>query len=548
MAGHTRSVSDFENYCRTCLQGLGENGAVASASDVSPVIAEMLERLFASFEGQERVEALGALFDIWRDHAHLIVANWARICPNDYALMFDLLDSSDAFVWRARPIKTVAIHMRDLFYGGSETDGVAFANWLAAVTDESGNQRFKVVVITDEELSNNDRALDPRITRHSMPEWKSADVSDEWAQALVATIERHEIDAIIQNMWVKHNHGIWDMLLVKSCSRRPAFIQRLGGSFVNTADLEGRLIDYYRHPDALIALAEYASKIWGAFNPRTFVVPNLSAVSREAHASVAQGDDGGLLTRPSVLWVNRLERCLKRPQEYLRVAKLVAERLPNVRFDIVGDADEPGFRDWLESLVVKLGLQDRVTFHGFQVDPSPYYAKASLLLMTSECEGSPNVLYEAASFALPVVMYDIPELDFNDQFPARRAVAQCDAEAAANEIVGLLTNGDYYAKTRRQMSRDYERFIVSCPQKTASSWGELVGCLETGTVPEEPALGTQDVRRMVYAMQSRRQARIGRGAYQMSKGKVRRLKEALAKRAGFIKTLFARLSHNSSNE
>lgn len=51
-----------------------------------------------------------------------------------------------------------------------------------------------------------------------------------------------------------------------------------------------------------------------------------------------------------------------------------------------------------------LGLQ-RITFEGFQ-QPTDYYRRASILILTSEFEGFPLVLAEAMSFGVVPAVYD----------------------------------------------------------------------------------------------------------------------------------------------
>ncbi|MEZ4387947.1 MAG: glycosyltransferase family 4 protein [Candidatus Krumholzibacteriia bacterium] len=72
--------------------------------------------------------------------------------------------------------------------------------------------------------------------------------------------------------------------------------------------------------------------------------------------------------------------------------------------DLVGDG---GLRGDLEAQVSRLGLRDRVTFHGFRRDVFALMAHSDLLLMTSHHEGLPYTLLEAMSLGLPTLASDV---------------------------------------------------------------------------------------------------------------------------------------------
>src|SRR5690606_29417744 len=46
-------------------------------------------------------------------------------------------------------------------------------------------------------------------------------------------------------------------------------------------------------------------------------------------------------------------------------------------------------------------------FHGYQQDVSPYLAAADILVLTSDTEGLPGVVLEAAHFSVPTVASEV---------------------------------------------------------------------------------------------------------------------------------------------
>lgn len=81
-----------------------------------------------------------------------------------------------------------------------------------------------------------------------------------------------------------------------------------------------------------------------------------------------------------------------------------------LRLVMVGDGPE---RKRLERMASAMGLSDWVTFTSYQSDVSPYYSGADLVVLSSQTEGSPNVLLEAMAAGLPIVatrVGGIPEI------------------------------------------------------------------------------------------------------------------------------------------
>lgn len=104
----------------------------------------------------------------------------------------------------------------------------------------------------------------------------------------------------------------------------------------------------------------------------------------------------------SILFVGRLGK-EKRPELFIKLAKEITERNPEAKlsFRIVGNGP---LRTELEGLRVRLGLSgDVLSFMGERSDLSEIYRNSNMLILTSEYEGTPNVVLEAMAHGLPVV-------------------------------------------------------------------------------------------------------------------------------------------------
>lgn len=138
---------------------------------------------------------------------------------------------------------------------------------------------------------------------------------------------------------------------------------------------------------------------------------------------------------PVILGVGRLERQKDFPTLIRAFARL-RQRRP-CRLLILGEGSD---RSKLERLIDELALKDAVSLAGFVANPYPYIARASLFVLSSAWEGSPNALTEALALGTPAVATDCPsgpaEILQRGRFGPLVAVG--DVEALASAMTATL--------------------------------------------------------------------------------------------------------------
>ena len=80
-------------------------------------------------------------------------------------------------------------------------------------------------------------------------------------------------------------------------------------------------------------------------------------------------------------------------------------RLANRRLLVLGEFQD---REALRRLAVDLRIDEDGDFVGFVTNPFSYMTKASVFVMSSVYEGSPNALVQAMAWGTPVVSTDCP--------------------------------------------------------------------------------------------------------------------------------------------
>lgn len=166
---------------------------------------------------------------------------------------------------------------------------------------------------------------------------------------------------------------------------------------------------FYRHTDRIVAVSEGVAadirRITGLSADRVRVVRNPVWTPDILERARRPVDHPWLndATVPVILGAGRLTRQKDFPT-LLRAFARVRETRP-CRLIILGDGQQ---RALLEALAAELGVADSVSLPGFQANPYPYLARASLFVLSSAWEGSPNVLTEALALGVPAVATDCP--------------------------------------------------------------------------------------------------------------------------------------------
>ena len=152
----------------------------------------------------------------------------------------------------------------------------------------------------------------------------------------------------------------------------------------------------YRYADAVTANSHGALQTMESYVPKSklFFVPNpVSFPSAPARHSRRE---------EIILNVGRLTR-QKAQDVLLRAYARVATETPEWKLVIVGHGCD---QDELHALASSLGLSDRIAWIHWTAEIEQYYERASIFVLPSRYEGTPNALLEAMSFGLPSIVTD----------------------------------------------------------------------------------------------------------------------------------------------
>lgn len=210
---------------------------------------------------------------------------------------------------------------------------------------------------------------------------------------------------------------------------------------------------------------------------RSFSVPEgrIAVVPNGVDTDHFQPDPGPASMGPLVLSIGRLVE-EKDPLNLLEGFRLVSERLPEVRFEIVGNGP---LRPELEARIERYSLEARVSLLPGAADVRQYMKRASVFVLASVQEASPNVVIEAMAMGLPIVatrVGGIPELVEDSRTGI--LVEPRDPKALSDAVTTVITDetrgrcmglhGRQRAESFHSMEsmvRDTERVLLSAFEK-----------------------------------------------------------------------------------
>lgn len=171
---------------------------------------------------------------------------------------------------------------------------------------------------------------------------------------------------------------------------------------------------------------------------RFSVNPNRIAVIPNAVDSATfRSPQNARAPEPTVLSVGRLVK-EKDPLNLVEGFRLVAEKLPNALFRIIGNGP---LKQEVEARIKALSLDSRVELLPATSNIMPHLARSWVFTLASAMEASPNVILEAMSMGLPVVatrVGGIPELVQDGKTGI--LVKPGDPEDLAEALVTILTD------------------------------------------------------------------------------------------------------------
>jgi glycosyltransferase involved in cell wall biosynthesis len=287
---------------------------------------------------------------------------------------------------------------------------------------------------------------------------------------------------------------LFDAIIGTRIAGRLANVPAIIGSERNTDYfLKKRQIFAYRVTRNMVDLVIANSVVGAEFNMKTLghhrsqyrVVHN--GVNTERFRPVdgnAVRRDLGIYDTESVIGMFASFKLQKNHRMFFSAARRVIERIPNVRFLVVGDilfggmhGSQKYYND-IQKYVDELGIRERCVFLGNQADVAPLYAACAVTVLPSLFEGTPNVILESMACGIPVIATDVS--DNSRIVPDGKVgyiVEKDDVTGMADRISTILTEPE----KRKEMGHAAREWVLqeystrALAKKTESVFLESLG-------------------------------------------------------------------------
>ena len=448
------------------------------------LIEQIIKIVFSRFSVFEQKKVFNLFLSEYKNYSTDIICKLAELYWEEKKLISNLFINNDLLKHEKEPVKNIAFFSIRARNGGTERVTASLCNMFAEYKINNINQ-FNVILITEIPPQDEEYPLSSRIIRKTIPEGNSKNYYAR-AKVLNQIIEDYNIDLYIDGIWAGAS-SFWDSLIIKSNQRHPAFISYCHSLCIfpyisNNIKAAESLWYALRLVDGIITLNQVDKNYWSNINSRTYLVKNPCQFSNKKIERITSKNK-------DILWLARID-VGKNIEDIFPIMEEVVKEIPDAICRIVGKG-KPFLIEKLLNERKQKNLEKNIIFEGFYPNVEEYYKSARIFLSTSEIESYSLTIYESAAFGIPLVAYELPYLEYFKSFKGWTTVPQRDTHSAAQSIIKLLKDDEYWNEKSIQT---YDSFQKSEQTSLLQTWLNIISDLneEKPAAEETPFYHTID--------------------------------------------------------
>ena len=368
------------------------------------------------------------------------------------------------FPTKNKKIRTIALYYKRMYSGGVE-------RILSIMIPIYLSMGYRVVLFTDEYKPELEYPLPPPCS-----EFKRV-ILNPHAQLIdrLAEIEKKFAEESV-DLFITHEHWrlppVLHILLSKLCQLK--FIVQSHNYFM-TYTFDFKKVYAYRLADTLITLTNMSKDFWKNLGMRAEFIPHPIIIEG---AENFHGRDAKNCSN-TILYVGRIAKADdKNTFAILPILNEVVKIIPNVKLKILGEVFNEEVFQQMKKFIAENHLESNVEFCGYHKDVGKFYEEADLILSTSPSEGWGLFIVESKFYELPLVLYELPDVETLRDGKGYIAVPQGDFRAAAQAVVKILTDTEFRCKMSAEARESLQSFI---DYDIAGAWQKVFDDLDNNT-------------------------------------------------------------------
>lgn len=342
--------------------------------------------------------------------------------------------------------QNIAIFSHTIALGGSERVACLLANLLSKA-------HYNIYLIIQKESASS-YSLENNITIYNLEDSKNKYKKLEGFfithNIHLCIFNDHFIDETFKFIKLANKSGIKTIAIEHSSFFFPFYA-------LDTTNFTKRN-DGYKYVDRLIVLSPILEQIWNTLDiTRAIFIPN-PLTFKKIHTPYINKREKNLI------FIGRICH-MKGIFEALETVSRVSKKFENVKLYVLGRFESDEIKNNVKRRVNELCVNDNIIFTGHVNNIEPYLSSAAIHIMPSMIEGAPMSFYEAKSFGIPTVCFDIPTLFLSDESDGCIMVGKNDVNGMTNAIIRLLSDEQYWEIMSKRavdsLSEFDEKLVVS---------------------------------------------------------------------------------------
>lgn len=341
----------------------------------------------------------------------------------------------------------IAIFSHTIAFGGSERVACLLADLLS---QEGYNIFFIIQHKTKFSYSINNKNITMYNLENSNNKYEGVRGIFKKENINLCIFNDHFIDETFDFIRLAHKMNIKTIAIEHSSFFFPFYA-------LNTTNFTKRNAGY-RYIDRLVVLSPMLEQMWNALNiTKAIFIPNPLTFKQRHYTTTTKKEK-------YLIFIGRI--CyMKGIFEALEIIKRVSEKFENVRLLVLGRFEDDKIKKDVEKKIDELHINKNIIFTGHINNIETYLSAASIHLMPSMIEGAPMSFYEAKSFGIPTVCFDIPTLFLADESSGCIMVGKNDIEGMTDAVMKLLTDERYWKlmseRSINSLTKLDEKIIIS---------------------------------------------------------------------------------------